>query len=105
MSLTKSFLRRPRQVAIAAGLAVVACPLTQASAADLDTIQGRGRIGRRLPTSFRASPGAGKTFFPTRSHSPMSALAGKSSVLHFLQKPTLQLKAQADPNFLNKFGQ
>lgn len=34
MSLTKSFLSRPRRVAIAAGLAVVACPLAEARAAD-----------------------------------------------------------------------
>ncbi|WP_341487236.1 MipA/OmpV family protein [Pararhizobium sp. A13] len=34
MSLTKSHFSRPRRVAIAAGLAVVACPLTQARAAD-----------------------------------------------------------------------
>ncbi|MBB5535639.1 MipA/OmpV family protein [Rhizobium giardinii] len=34
MSLTKTFSNRPRRVAIAAGLAVVACPLAQARAAD-----------------------------------------------------------------------
>lgn len=34
MSLSKSLLSHPRRVAIAAGLAVAACPLTQARAAD-----------------------------------------------------------------------